>query len=61
MNSREIKIKEAIALKSCSEGVKIYLITPSVPYRYINNRDGWYYNNEPTVSGYYSCTIKSIK
>ena len=57
MHARENLIENKLKSNECSSGIKVGLVTGFDDYRYINNRDEWYYYNLPQVSDYYGCKI----
>ena len=57
LNSREQGIIEAIGTDKCKVGYEIRYIKTDYKYRYINNRDWWYYNNMINRGDYYNCNI----
>lgn len=57
MHSRESFIEERIKSRECASGIKVNLVKGFNDYRYVNNRDEWYYYNLPMVSDYYECKI----
>lgn len=58
MTERESYILSNLGKSSCKEG--LFVSTPhSVnDYRFINNRDIWYFNNISQISKYYECNLK---
>ncbi|MEN4927947.1 DUF6056 family protein [Erwinia billingiae] len=57
MAEREIGIINALGTEKCNNGYKIKLIMDDHGYRYINNRDEWYYNQVTSSRNYYDCNI----
>ncbi|WP_368743438.1 DUF6056 family protein [Enterobacter asburiae] len=57
MHSRESFIEERLKSSECASGIKVGLVKGFDDYRYVNNRDEWYYYNLPLVSEYYGCKI----
>ncbi|GHD90749.1 hypothetical protein GCM10011445_07460 [Pseudocitrobacter faecalis] len=41
----------------CKHGIKLNRSITNYNYRYVNNRDGWYFNNLEKVSNYYNCKV----
>lgn len=54
---RQVKIESQLNTDSCKTGIKIYPVRTHFDYRYINNRDEWFYQNAEQVSDYYDCKI----
>lgn len=57
MHSRESIIEGRLKSSECGSGIKVGLVKGFDNYRYVNNRDEWYYYNLPLVSEYYGCKI----
>ena len=58
LNERNSDIISALGSEACKKGYKINLINTSYPYRYINNRDEWFFYNANSVgSYYYNCKL----
>jgi len=57
MQERSLKIESQIDSQACKQGIKVSLIEGFKKYRYLNNRDEWYYYNLPQISKYYGCKI----
>lgn len=58
MTVRDSYILSNLGTTSCKEG--LHLSTPNSisDYRFINNRDIWYFNNIAQISKYYDCNLK---
>jgi|GEM_PF-909072 len=59
--SRERGIINAIGSDKCKYGYEIGIINDNHGYRYINNRDEWYFYNMIGKSDYYGCLITNVK
>jgi len=57
MNQRDFLIKSKINTQDCVDGVKVKRIWTSYHYRYLNNRDEWYYRNPEFIRTYYGCKV----
>lgn len=57
MHIRESLIESKLNSNECGSGIKVGLVKGFDDYRYVNNRDEWYYYNLPLVSDYYGCKI----
>ncbi|HHA1185540.1 TPA: DUF6056 family protein [Enterobacter roggenkampii] len=57
MHIRESLIESKLNSNECGSGIKVGLVNGFDDYRYVNNRDEWYYYNLPLVSEYYGCKI----
>ncbi|HBC80510.1 MAG TPA: hypothetical protein DC012_00760 [Escherichia sp.] len=57
MQERSLKIELQLNSHACKQGIKVNLVKGFKKYRYLNNRDEWYYYNLPQVSEYYGCKI----
>jgi len=57
LNLRESLIEAKLKSSECGSGIKVGLVRGFDDYRYVNNRDEWYYYNLPLVSDYYGCKI----
>lgn len=57
MHSRESLVEERLKSSECGSGIKVGIVKGFDDYRYVNNRDEWYYYNLPLVSEYYGCKI----
>ncbi|WP_312209181.1 DUF6056 family protein [Pseudescherichia sp.] len=57
MQERSLRIESQLNSQACKQGIKVNLIKGFKKYRYLNNRDEWYYYNLPKVSEYYGCKI----
>lgn len=57
INARSISVESQLDGPACKTGIKINLVDGFKDYRYLNNRDEWYYYNLPDVSKYYGCKI----
>lgn len=53
LNERYSLIVNSLGSEPCKTGIKIKPISTSVPYRYINNRDKWFWHNSERVGKYY--------
>lgn len=61
LNSREDGIIRAIGTDKCIKGYEIGIIKDNHGYRYVNNRDEWYFYNMIGKGDYYGCNITNIK
>ena len=57
LNARASYIESRLNSSECASGIKVDLVRVFCEYRYVNNRDEWYYYNLPQVSEYYGCKI----
>jgi len=57
LNARASYIESRLNSSECASGIKVDLVRGFGEYRYVNNRDEWYYYNLPQVSEYYGCKI----
>lgn len=57
MHSRESLIEGKLKSSECGSGIKVGPVKGFDDYRYVNNRDEWYYYNLPLVSEYYGCKV----
>jgi len=54
---RESKINDSILNGNCNNGIKVSRIKSDLPYRYLNNRENWFFGNLDQISKYYECRI----
>lgn len=54
---REHLITMGYGKDDCKRGIKLNRAITNYDYRYVNNRDGWYFNNLGKVSLYYNCKL----
>lgn len=54
---RESTIESARFNGSCKNGIKVNRISTPYTYRYINNREYWFFGNLGQVSAFYDCVI----
>ncbi|WP_256852300.1 DUF6056 family protein [Pantoea sp. Fr+CA_20] len=59
--SRERGIINALGSEKCKDGYEIGIINDDHGYRYINNRDEWYFYNMIEKKDYYGCMITNVK
>ena len=58
MSERNSSIINSLGTDTCKKGYKINLISTDYPYRYINNRDEWFFYNAKSVGlYYYNCSL----
>ncbi|OVZ84470.1 hypothetical protein CBW58_23420 [Yersinia frederiksenii] len=57
MKIRSDSIESQLSSPNCLNGIKVDLVDGFKDYRYLNNRDEWFYNNLRQVSLYYGCKI----
>ncbi len=61
LNAREEGIINATGTDQCKIGYEISIIKDPHGYRYVNNRDEWYFYNMINKSDYYNCLITNKK
>ncbi|MCS4496265.1 DUF6056 family protein [Pantoea sp. B623] len=61
LKMRESEIIKSIGTDKCKKGYEIGIINDNHGYRYLNNRDEWYFYNMIGKTDYYGCYITNIK
>ncbi|WP_210515192.1 DUF6056 family protein [Pantoea ananatis] len=61
LKMRESDIIGSIGTEKCRNGYEIGIINDHHGYRYLNNRDEWYFYNMIGKSDYYGCYITNVK
>lgn len=61
LKSREQGIINSIGTDKCNKGYEIGIINDNHGYRYVNNRDEWYFYNMIGKGHYYGCNITNVK
>ncbi|WP_153752557.1 MULTISPECIES: DUF6056 family protein [unclassified Citrobacter] len=61
ISKRSEYINSLLNTNDCKTGIKINLIKNNSDYRYVNNRDEWFYRNTTHLKEYYGCEFIGVK
>ena len=60
LNARTNYIIDHIGREPCISGVKIRILNDEHGYKYINNRDEWFFYNMINTNKYFGCKITNM-